>query len=191
MGGANLDVDPVQVLVYYDPHPLPRDVTHGSPLRSSSLTGSERLALTFPTHGIDNTPGTHVQFSSTSLDGTRLTLHWHSYGPIAPLHEVIGGTPDPDVGYAERYGQHFRRGLVVRFPPGSGETVMAHWNSHRSVPVTGERAGGPSKPQTVGLFDITNEENGRRCSHSTTIPASGGFVPLGRRRRSWQRRLDS
>ena len=92
---------------------------------------------------------------------TRLTLHWHSYGPIAPLHEVIGGTPDPDVGYAERYGQHYRRGLVVCFPPGSGETVMAHWNLHRAVPVEGERISGPSRPQTVGLFDTTNEDNGR------------------------------
>ena len=75
MGEANLAVDSIPVLLYYDPQPLGRGVTLKSPLRSSSLTGSEQLTLIFPTHGIGNTPGAHAKLSSASLDMTRLILH--------------------------------------------------------------------------------------------------------------------
>ena len=119
------------------------------------------MTLTFTTSGIDGTRGAHVELSSESLGIRRLILHWQAFGPILPFNEVFGGTPDPDVGYSERYGYHLRRGLVIRFPPGSGTIVMDQWNSHRSTLAAGERAGShPNRPQTVGLFDITNDTDG-------------------------------
>ena len=128
--------------------------TVNSPLRASSLTASERVTLAFTTSGIDGTRGAHVELSSESLGIRRIILHWQAFGPILPFSEVFGGTPDPDVGYSERYGHHLRRGLVIRFPPGSGIVMMDQWNSHRSTPAEGERVGSrPPRPQTVGLFD--------------------------------------
>ena len=116
--------------------------------------------LTFPTRGIDDSPGAHAELSSAPLGIRRLILHWHAYGPILPLSSITGGTPDPDVGYSERHGQHHRRGLVIRFPPGSGVMMMAQWNSHRTAHVDWERASGPPRPQAVGLFGVTNGEDG-------------------------------
>ena len=153
--------DPIQVLLYYDPNPLGREVTLMSPLRAASLTAFEQVSLTFTTSGIDGTRGAHIELRSESLGIRRTILHWQAFGPILPLSEFTGGALDPDVGYAERYGHHHRRGLVIRFPPDSGTTIMAQWNSHRSALVAGERAGShPSRPQTVGLFDVTHGEDG-------------------------------
>ena len=47
MGCVNLAVDSIPVLLYYDPQPLGRGATLKSQLRSSPLTRSEQLTLTF------------------------------------------------------------------------------------------------------------------------------------------------
>ena len=178
-----------QVLLYYDPHPLGREVTLNSPLRASSLTESERVTLAFTTSGIDDTRGAHVELSSESLGIRRIILHWQAFGPILPFSEVFGGTPDPDVGYSERYGHHLRRGLVIRFPPGSGIVMMDQWNSHRSTPAAGERVGShPNRPQTVGLFDITNGTNGT-CKFylmSHDLLSTGDTYALPGAQEEWQ-----
>ena len=158
---ANHATGPIDTILYYEPNPLGREVARDSPLRASSLTAFEHATLTFTTSGIDGTRGAHVELSSAPLGIRRLILHWQAFGPILPFNEVFGGTPDPDVGYSERYGYHLRRGLVIRFPPGSGTIVMDQWNSHRSTLAAGERASShPNRPQTVGLFDITNNPDG-------------------------------
>ena len=176
----------IPILVYSEPQALPFETDSGGVPRESAFGATEPCLLHLSNVGVGGLgSGPHLTLCSMRrLDIPLHTLHTSCVGPMTPFHvcfEQHGMQPTPDTAYVLIHGNHLRRGLTIRFPPGMGAHLMPLCNEFLTSPAPSDP---PRRPATLDIHALNKNPLGFSfyARSSDRLPKGMGYLddPLTR-----------